>query len=73
MEAQEAISKRHLKKKYAKLRISPFGFLKMIRCGTCGSGITAEEKCKVNIRNRHEKLYRYYVCCRSRDRDCRER
>lgn len=73
MEAQEAISKRHLKKKYAKLRLSPFGFLKMIRCGTCGSGITAEEKCKVNIRNRHEKLYRYYVCCRSRDRDCRER
>ena len=73
LEAQEQISKRFLKKKYAKLRISPFGFLKMIKCGTCGSGITAEEKCKVNRRNKHEKLYRYYVCSRSRNRDCRER
>jgi CRISPR/Cas system CMR-associated protein Cmr3 (group 5 of RAMP superfamily) len=44
----------------------------MIRCGTCGSGISAEEKHKILKVSKEEVIYRYYVCSRSRNRDCRE-
>ena len=72
MDAQEKISNRTHKRKYFKLRGSPFSFLKMIRCGTCGSGISAEEKHKTLKISKEEVIYRYYVCSRSRNRDCRE-
>ena len=72
MDAQEKIHDRTHKRKYLKLRGSPFSFLKMIRCGTCGSGISAEEKHKTLKISKEEVIYRYYVCSRSRNRDCRE-
>ena len=39
-----------------------FAFTGMIRCGECGSMITAEEKFKTNKGNGHVRHYTYYRC-----------
>jgi len=47
-----------------------FAFTKLMTCGLCGSGITAEEKFKKlnnGLINRHV----YYTCCGSKDRNCK--
>ncbi|USN88275.1 MAG: recombinase family protein [Candidatus Nomurabacteria bacterium] len=72
-DAQEAIAQKERKKRYRKSKTAPFGFLHLIRCGTCSSGITAEEKYKTLKSTGEEAVYRYYVCCRNRNRDCREK
>lgn len=46
-----------------------FAFTKIMKCGICGSGITADEKFKKLLNggvNRHV----YYRCCKSKDRKC---
>lgn len=47
-----------------------FAFTKMMRCGLCGSGITAEEKFK---RPKNGKVHRYvyYGCTRFNDKYCK--
>lgn len=72
-DVQERIAKIQRKKKFRLSKTAPFGFLRMIRCGTCGSGISAEEKYKTLKKTGEEAVYRYYVCARNRNRDCRER
>jgi len=72
-DAEEAIAQRERKRKYKTSKPAPFGFLRMIRCGNCGSGITAQEKYKILKKSGEEVAYRYYVCCKSMNRDCRER
>lgn len=72
-DVDEAIAQYERKKKYRNSKTSPFGFLKLIRCGTCGSVISAEEKYKILKSTGEEAVYRYYVCSRSRNRDCKER
>ena len=47
-----------------------FAFTKLITCGLCGSGISAQEKHKI-YKNQTEKTYIYYGCCKSKDRDCK--
>jgi DNA invertase Pin-like site-specific DNA recombinase len=47
-----------------------FAFTKLIKCGHCGSGITAEEKFKKRSDN-SIKRYVYYGCARSRDINCK--
>lgn len=47
-----------------------FAFTRMIKCGLCGSGITADEKfkkLKAGGVNRHV----YYRCCKSKDHTCK--
>jgi len=47
-----------------------FAFTRMIKCGLCGSGITADEKfkkLKAGGVNRHV----YYRCCKSKDYTCK--
>ena len=47
-----------------------FAFTKLMTCGLCGSGITADEKFKKLVKGgvtRHV----YYGCCKSRDRNCK--
>ena len=73
MDTQEKIAQYERKKRYRGSKTAPFGFLKMIRCGTCSSSITAEEKYKTLKSTGEEAVYRYYVCCRNRNRDCREK
>ncbi|MDD5688653.1 MAG: recombinase family protein [Caldisericia bacterium] len=47
-----------------------FAFTKLITCGLCGSGITAEEKFKKQ-KNGNVHRYVYYGCTRSRDLHCK--
>lgn len=45
-----------------------FAFTKLMTCGLCGSGISAEEKYK-ELKDGTTKIYVYYGCCRSKSRD----
>lgn len=47
-----------------------FAFTKLIKCGHCGSGITAEEKFKKRS-DGSVKRYVYYGCARSRNINCK--
>ena len=47
-----------------------FAFIKLMTCGLCGSGITAEEKFK-KLKNGSVNRHVYYTCCKSKDRNCR--
>lgn len=47
-----------------------FAFTKLIKCGKCGSGITAEEKIK-KMNDGVINRYVYYSCARSRDIHCK--
>lgn len=45
-----------------------FAFTKLMTCGLCGSGISAEEKYK-QLKDDTTKMYVYYGCCRSKSRE----
>lgn len=47
-----------------------FAFTKLLTCGLCGSGITADEKFKKQ-KNGNVHRYVYYGCTRSRDLHCK--
>lgn len=47
-----------------------FAFTKLMVCGSCGSGISAEEKYKP-LKDGTTKRYIYYGCGRSRDHSCK--
>lgn len=47
-----------------------FAFTKLMKCGLCGSGITAEEKYK-KLKNGTITKYIYYGCTRGRDLNCK--
>lgn len=46
-----------------------FAFTKLMTCGLCGSGITADEKFKKQ-KNGNIHRYTYYGCTKARDRNC---
>ncbi|HWZ22251.1 MAG TPA: recombinase family protein [Cytophagaceae bacterium] len=48
-----------------------FAFTKMLTCGACGSGITAQEKYK-NLKDGSVAKYIYYGCTRARDINCKD-
>ena len=48
-----------------------FAFTKMMTCGACGSGITAEEKHK-RLKDGQVRRYVYYRCTHSKDLHCKE-
>ncbi|TSD03245.1 MAG: Uncharacterized protein Athens071416_306 [Parcubacteria group bacterium Athens0714_16] len=47
-----------------------FTFTKLMTCGLCGSGISAEEKYK-QLKDGTTATYRYYGCSRAKDRYCK--
>ena len=47
----------------------PFAFTKLITCGNCSSGITAEEKFK-NLKDGGRSRHVYYKCTRSKNQSC---
>lgn len=49
--------------------IKEFAFTKLITCGMCGSGISADEKFKP-LKDGTSNRYVYYGCNRSRDKSC---
>lgn len=52
-------------------RNKEFTFTRLMFCGQCGSGITAQEKYK-NLKDGTVAKYIYYGCTRARDKDCKE-
>lgn len=46
-----------------------FAFTRMITCGLCGSGVTAQEKFK-RQKNGNEHRYVYYCCTKFNDKNC---
>src|SRR3990167_9546462 len=49
-----------------------FNFVKIFKCGKCGSGVTASEKFK-RLKNGSINKYIYYHCMKFRDRYCNEK
>ncbi|NQU77104.1 recombinase family protein [Candidatus Falkowbacteria bacterium] len=47
-----------------------FAFTKLIKCGNCGSGVTADEKFK-KLSDGSVRRYVYYGCTRSKNLNCR--
>jgi DNA invertase Pin-like site-specific DNA recombinase/predicted metal-binding protein len=47
-----------------------FAFTKLMTCGSCSSGITADEKFK-KLKNGSVNRHVYYHCTRSKDRNCK--
>lgn len=60
----------HIKRDQVVRENKEFAFTRLITCGLCGSGITAEEKYK-QLKNGTHARYVYYGCNRSRDRGCK--
>lgn len=48
-----------------------FDFTRILKCGSCGSGITAQEKFKI-LQNGGKNRYVYYHCTKSRDHRCKQ-
>src|SRR5690606_22538439 len=46
-----------------------FAFTRMITCGLCGSGVTADEKFK-KLKDGTTNRYVYYGCTKFKDKDC---
>lgn len=47
-----------------------FAFTRLMKCGMCKSGVTAEEKFK-NLKDGTQKKYIYYGCTRFHDKNCK--
>ena len=63
---QLALNQKYIPKTESK----EFAFTKLIKCGHCGSGITADEKFK-KLKNGTVTRHIYYHCNRSKDRGCK--
>jgi DNA invertase Pin-like site-specific DNA recombinase len=51
--------------------VKDFAFTRLMTCGACGAGVTAEEKHKV-LKDGSIKRYVYYRCTHTKDIDCPE-
>jgi len=59
-----------IKSQYIRSEGKEFAFTKLMTCGLCGSGITADEKFKKQ-KNGNVHRYVYYGCTKVRDRNCK--
>lgn len=64
------MAQEHLTSENMRCENKEFAFTKMIKCGLCGSGVTAEEKFK-QLSNGTITKYIYYGCTRSKDIHCK--
>lgn len=60
-----------VKSQFVRTEGKEFAFTKLMTCGSCGSGITADEKFKKQ-KNGNIHRYVYYGCTKSKDRNCKE-
>jgi site-specific DNA recombinase len=63
--ANEQLKRKNINRSESK----EFAFTKLIKCGNCGSGITAEEKFK-KLSDGSVRRYVYYGCSRARNQNC---
>ena len=66
IKANEQLSRNNISRQDCK----EFAFTKLIKCGHCGSGITADEKFK-KLADGSVRRYVYYGCARSRNVNCK--
>ncbi len=59
-----------VKSQFIKSETKEFAFTKLMTCGLCGSGITADEKFKKQ-KNGNTHRHVYYSCTKVRDRNCK--
>ena len=71
--AQEAVRKRNTRRFGKSYAYAPFTFLRLMRCGKCGAGITAREIQKYRRLTKDFSHFRYYVCGRTGSRGCGEK
>lgn len=67
LKAQE---KMNANRSIKEIKRNDFAFTRLMTCGLCGSGITAQEKFK-HQQNGNVHRYVYYSCTRSKDRYCK--
>jgi site-specific DNA recombinase len=58
------------KSQYVRTEGKEFTFTKLMTCGLCGSGISAQEKFK-KLKDGSVKKYIYYGCTKARDKNCK--
>lgn len=59
-----------VKRQFVRSETKEFAFTKLMTCGLCGSGITADEKFKKQL-NGNVHRYVYYKCTRAKDSNCK--
>lgn len=59
-----------VKSQFVRAESKEFAFTKLMECGLCGSGITADEKFKKQ-KNGNVHRHVYYGCTKARDKDCK--
>lgn len=64
------IVKEKIQRSIIRVENKEFAFTKLIKCGLCGSSITADEKFKRQA-NGNVHRYVYYGCSRFHDKDCK--
>jgi DNA invertase Pin-like site-specific DNA recombinase len=65
MQVQNKITNEHL----VRAQDKEFAFTRMITCGLCGSGVTADEKFK-KLKDGSTNRYVYYGCTKFKDKNC---
>jgi site-specific DNA recombinase len=58
-----------MKSGFLRVENKEFAFTRMMTCGLCGSGISADEKFKKN-KNGNVHRYVYYGCTKNKDKNC---
>lgn len=66
---QDQLNQHTFKKKYKLTK--QFNFLHFMKCGDCGSGVTAQEKFK-KLSTGEIAIYRYYGCSHGKNWKCRQ-
>lgn len=66
----EKVQERLTRDRIVRSESKEFAFTKLMKCGLCGSGITADEKFK-KLKDGSVNRYVYYGCTRSRDHNCK--
>jgi len=59
-----------VKSQFTRVENKEFAFTKLMQCGLCGSGISADEKFKKQ-KNGNVHRYVYYGCSKARGKECR--
>ncbi len=67
----DAVQKKMIVAPKSKPGTKSFDFTQIFKCGSCGSGITAQER-KKYLKNGSLKNYIYYHCTQFKDFDCNE-
>lgn len=64
------LAQQQVKSLFVRTENKEFAFTKLMTCGLCGSGITADEKFK-KLRDGTMNRHVYYICTKVRDKKCK--